>query len=106
MRNYRRANANAMQSFILLGFLAVVLGWPSYAYAAELNQLVGSTGDALDPATDYLKISSAGLFTMFALMQVTAILRAGGNARWPPIRTTRTEANKKVEPVSPFCVTL
>ncbi|MHC4224448.1 MAG: MATE family efflux transporter, partial [Planctomycetota bacterium] len=85
MRNYRRANANAMQSFILLGFLAVVLGWPSYAYAMELNQLVGSTGDALDPATDYLKISSAGLFTMFALMQVTAILRAGGNARWPMI---------------------
>ncbi|MHC4342301.1 MAG: MATE family efflux transporter [Planctomycetota bacterium] len=85
MRNYRRANANAMQSFILLGFLAVVLGWPSYAYAMELNQLVGSTGDALDPATDYLKVSSAGLFTMFALMQVTAILRAGGNARWPMI---------------------
>ena len=85
MRNYNRANANALQSFLLLAILAVVLGWPSYAWATELNQLVGSQGEALAPANDYLRISSAGLFTMFALMQVTAVLRAGGNAHWPMI---------------------
>ncbi|MCZ6574252.1 MAG: MATE family efflux transporter [Planctomycetota bacterium] len=83
MRNYKRANANTLQGFLLLAGMAVALGWPSYVYALELNQLVGSTGQALLPATEYLEISSAGLFTMFALMQVTAVLRAGGNARWP-----------------------
>ena len=85
MRNYRRANANTMQSFILLGFLAVVLGVPGYYYADDLNRLVGSSGFALTPASDYLRVSSAGLFTMFALMQVTAVLRAGGNAHWPMV---------------------
>jgi len=85
LRNYRRANANALQSFLLLVFLAVALGWPSYAYARELNVFVGSSGAQIDPATEYLEISSAGLFSMFALMQVTAVLRAGGNARWPMI---------------------
>lgn len=85
MRNYRRANANTMQSFILLAFLAVVLGVPGYLYADQLNRLVGSSGAALTPASDYLRVSSAGLFTMFALMQVTAVLRAGGDARWPMI---------------------
>ena len=34
-------------------------------------------------AVEYLEIMSLGLFTMFALMQVTAVLRAGGNARMP-----------------------
>ncbi|MHC4134184.1 MAG: MATE family efflux transporter [Planctomycetota bacterium] len=85
MRNYRRANANTMQSFILLAFLAVVLGVPGYLYSDQLNRLVGSSGLALTPASDYLRVSSAGLFTMFALMQVTAVLRAGGDARWPMI---------------------
>lgn len=85
MRNYNRANANTLQSFLLLVFVAIGIGVPSYVYASQLNQLVGSTGAALAPANEYLKISSAGLFTMFALMQVTAVLRAGGNARWPMI---------------------
>ena len=83
MRNYRRANANTLQGFLVLVLLALALGWPSYVYAAELNQLVGSTDPALGPATEYLQIQSAGLFTMFALMQVTAVLRAGGNSGWP-----------------------
>ncbi|MHC4548171.1 MAG: MATE family efflux transporter [Planctomycetota bacterium] len=85
MRNYRRANANTMQAFLLLAFLAVVLGVPGYLYAERLNRLVGSAGSALAPANDYLRINAAGLFTMFALMQVTAALRAGGNARWPMV---------------------
>jgi len=85
MRNYRRANANALQGFLLLIFLALALGWPSYVYAEELNRLVGSHGDQLAPAVAYLEINSAGLLTMFFLMQVTAVLRAGGNARWPMI---------------------
>ncbi|MHC5049716.1 MAG: MATE family efflux transporter, partial [Planctomycetota bacterium] len=61
MRNYRRANANAMQSFILLAFLAVVLGVPSFLFADQLNRLVGSAGGALMPANAYLRVSSAGL---------------------------------------------
>jgi len=85
MRNYNRANANAIQGFLLLAMMAVVLGVPGYLYARELNMLIGSEADALGPATEYLKISSAGMFTMFALMQVTACLRSGGNARWPMI---------------------
>jgi len=85
MRNYKRANANALQSFLLLTGLAVALGCPSYAYARELNVLVGSHGDQIAPATEYLEINSAGLLSMFFLMQVTAVLRAGGNARWPMI---------------------
>jgi len=85
MRNYKRANANAMQSFLLLAFLAVVLGWPSYSYARELLNMIGSSGESIAPAQEYLEIMSLGLFTMFALMQVTAQLRAGGNARWPMI---------------------
>jgi len=85
MRNYARANANTLQSFIVLVGLALLCGIPSYIWASELNQVVGSSGNALGLANSYLEISSAGLFTMFALMQVTAVLRAGGNARWPMI---------------------
>jgi len=85
MRNYKRANANTMQSFILLVFVAVAAGVPSYLFADPLNRLVGSQGEALPAANEYLKISSAGLFTLFALMQVTAVLRAGGNAAWPMV---------------------
>jgi putative MATE family efflux protein len=85
MRNYRRANANALQAFLLLLFLSAALGFPSYWWADLLNRLVGSTGEALPAANDYLRITSAGMFTMFLLMQVTAQLRAGGNARWPMI---------------------
>ena len=85
MRNYNRANANTLQGFLLLALLSIALGVPSYLFATQLNQLVGSTGEALAPANDYLMISSAGLFTMFALMQVTAVLRAGGNSRWPMV---------------------
>jgi putative MATE family efflux protein len=85
MRSYGRANANTLQSFLLLVMLAVVLGVPSYYYADELNRMVGSEGTSLPPANDYLEIMSLGLFTMFALMQVTAVLRAGGNARMPMI---------------------
>jgi len=85
MRNYRRANANALQAFLLLLMLAVALGVPSYLWADLLDRLVGSTGEALPAANDYLRITSAGMFTMFLLMQVTAQLRAGGNAQWPMI---------------------
>ncbi len=85
MRNYKRANANALQAFLLLGFLAVILGVPGYLYARPLNVLIGSSGESLGPATDYLRISSVGMFSMFALMQVTACLRSGGDARWPMI---------------------
>jgi putative MATE family efflux protein len=85
MRRYNRANANTMQSFITLVFLSIVVGVPSYIYADELNRMVGSSGDALPDANSYLEIMSLGLFTMFALMQVTAVLRAGGNASWPMI---------------------
>ncbi len=85
MRNYRRANANALQAFLLLLFLSVALGFPSYWWADLLNRLVGSTGAALPAANEYLRITSAGMFTMYLLMQVTAQLRAGGNARWPMI---------------------
>ncbi len=83
MRNYRRANANSLQAFLLLLMLSVVLGVPSYLWANPLNRLVGSSGEALPAADDYLRITSAGMFTMFLLMQVTAVLRAGGNTRWP-----------------------
>jgi len=85
MRNYKRANVVALQSFLLLVFLSFLLGYPSYVYAERLCRLVGASGRALGPGADYLRINSAGLFSMFALMQVTAVLRAGGNARWPMI---------------------
>ncbi|MHC4956580.1 MAG: MATE family efflux transporter [Planctomycetota bacterium] len=85
MRNYRRANANTLQSFILLFAMAVVIGVPSYIWAEDLCKLLGSEGEALAPATEYLRISMAGIITMFFLMQVTAVLRAGGDARWPMI---------------------
>ena len=85
MRNYKRANANTLQGFIVLLILAVVLGVPSYLFANDLNLLVGSSEKALPDANSYLEIMSLGLFTMFALMQVTAVLRAGGNARWPMV---------------------
>ncbi|MHC4848917.1 MAG: MATE family efflux transporter [Planctomycetota bacterium] len=85
MRNYRRANAYTLQSFLLLGFMALVLGVPCYVYADQLNVLIGAQGKQVGPAGEYLRISAAGIITMFWLMQVTAVLRAGGNARWPMI---------------------
>jgi putative MATE family efflux protein len=85
MRNYRRANAYTLQSFLLLAFMAVVLGLPCYLYADELNVLIGAQDKQVAPAGEYLRISAAGIITMFWLMQVTAVLRAGGNARWPMV---------------------
>jgi len=85
MRNYRRANAYTLQSFLLLGVMALALGVPLYLYADELNLMLGAQGDQVGPAGDYLRISAAGLVTMFWLMQVTAVLRAGGDARWPMV---------------------
>jgi len=85
MRNYRRANANTLQSFLLLSVFAVVLGAPMFIWAEELNVLIGATGPQIKPAAEYLRISAAGLITMFWLIQVTAVLRAGGDARWPMI---------------------
>lgn len=85
MRNYNRANANTLQSFLLLAMVAIGLGYPLVRYSREVCQLIGSTGEPLPYAAEYLRIMSAGMFTMFALIQVTAVLRAGGNSRWPMI---------------------
>jgi putative MATE family efflux protein len=84
-RNDERAQEVARQSLILAMGLAFAMGIPSYLYARELCVLVRATGEALDPATSYLQIMSLGTWTMFLVMQTTAIMRAEGRAMWPMI---------------------
>jgi putative MATE family efflux protein len=84
-RNDARAAEVARQSLILSIFLSFALGFPSYLYARELVEVVLTDPAAVPDATLYLEIMSLGTFTMFLVMQTTAILRAEGNSVWPMI---------------------
>ncbi len=84
-RNHIRAQEVARQSLILALGLAFALGVPSYFYARQLIELVYTDAAAVPDATRYLEIMSLGTWTMFLLLQTTAIMRAEGNALWPMI---------------------
>jgi MATE family, multidrug efflux pump len=84
-RNEERASEVARQSLLLAVVLSFALGVPSYIYARDLIVLMQVEPDVIAPAQQYLEIMALGTWTMFLIMQTTAILRAEGNAVWPMI---------------------
>jgi putative MATE family efflux protein len=84
-RNDVRAAEVARQSLLLAVVLSFALGLPCYIYARDLVVLLHGKGDVIPPAQEYLEVMALGTWTMFLIMQTTAILRADGNAVWPMI---------------------
>ncbi len=80
-RDLARRISNWSQWVMLLGGL--LLGFALAACAVPLVDAQQVTGTARGIGVDYLVVSSLGTFTMFALMQTTASMRALGEAAMP-----------------------
>lgn len=74
----------AWQSMILVGIWSLVFGVLGL-FGAEfvMYDLVGAKGEVAELGTQYLRVMLAGSFSIFFLLQVTAIQRALGSAKTP-----------------------
>jgi putative MATE family efflux protein len=74
----------AWQSLLVVTALAVVLGVAGGLGAGvAVRQLVGAKGAVAEVATSYLRVSTAGSFSIFFLLQLTNMQRALGSAKTP-----------------------
>lgn len=74
----------AWQSMIIIGVLSVVLGLVGgFGAGFIVRDLIGAKGDVADVATSYLRIMTAGSFSIFFLLQLTSVQRALGSAKTP-----------------------
>ena len=70
------------QSMWVVGALSLFFGVIGLAFADPIvRDLMGTKGAAADYAVPYLRIMLGGSFSIFLLLQVTAILRALGHAK-------------------------
>jgi putative MATE family efflux protein len=76
--------AVAWQSMMLVAVLAVLFGALGLLFARPLMyDMVGAKGDVARVGTDYLRVIVGGSFSIFFLLQVTAIQRALGSSKTP-----------------------
>lgn len=74
----------AWQSMIIIGGLSLVLGVVGgFGAGFIVRDLIGAKGDVATVATSYLRIMTAGSFSIFFLLQLTNIQRALGSAKTP-----------------------
>jgi putative MATE family efflux protein len=74
----------AWQSMIIIAGLSLVLGLGGGLGAGFIvRDLIGAKGDVADVATSYLRIMTAGSFSIFFLLQLTNVQRALGSAKTP-----------------------
>jgi putative MATE family efflux protein len=74
----------AWQSMIIIGALSLVLGLVGGLGAGFIvRDLIGAKGDVATVATSYLRIMTAGSFSIFFLLQLTNVQRALGSAKTP-----------------------
>jgi putative MATE family efflux protein len=76
--------AVAWQSLLLVSALGALFGIVGIALAGPImHQLVGAKGQVAELGTGYLRVILGGNFTIFFLLQITAIQRALGSAKTP-----------------------
>ena len=74
----------AWQSMIIIGGLSLVLGLVGGLGSGFIvRDLIGAKGDVATVATSYLRIMTAGSFSIFFLLQLTNVQRALGSAKTP-----------------------
>ncbi len=74
----------AWQSMLIIGALSLVLGLAGGLGAEFLvRDVIGAKGDVASIATSYLRIMTAGSFSIFFLLQLTNVQRALGSAKTP-----------------------
>jgi putative MATE family efflux protein len=74
----------AWQSMIIVAVLSLFLGLVGGLGAGVIVQdLIGAKGEVAKIATTYLRITTAGSFSIFFLLQLTNIQRALGSAKTP-----------------------
>ena len=74
----------AWQSMIIIAGLSVILGLVGGLSAGFIvRDLIGAKGDVATVATSYLRIMTAGSFSIFFLLQLTNVQRALGSAKTP-----------------------
>ena len=74
----------AWQSMIIIAGLSVVLGLVGgFGAGFIVRDLIGAKGDVATVATSYLRIMTAGSFSIFFLLQLTNVQRALGSAKTP-----------------------
>jgi putative MATE family efflux protein len=74
----------AWQSMIIIGGLSLFLGLIGGLGAGFIVQdLIGAKGEVAKVATTYLRIMTAGSFSIFFLLQLTNVQRALGSAKTP-----------------------
>ncbi len=86
-KRFEDANEVARQSLLLMLVLSILSCAIGFAFTGPLVKLIcgESTGPVYDMAYVYLLIMFVGAFTMFFLLQITAVLRAAGQSLWPMI---------------------
>ena len=74
----------AWQSMIIIAGLSLILGLAGGLGAGFIvRDLIGAKGDVATVATSYLRIMTAGSFSIFFLLQLTNVQRALGSAKTP-----------------------
>jgi putative MATE family efflux protein len=74
----------AWQSMIIIAALSLVLGLVGgFGAGFIVHDLIGAKGEVATVATTYLRIMTAGSFSIFFLLQLTNVQRALGSAKTP-----------------------
>ena len=74
----------AWQSMIIVAGLSLVLGLVGGLGAGFIvRDLIGAKGDVATVATTYLRVNTAGSFSIFFLLQLTNVQRALGSSKTP-----------------------
>ncbi|HSQ67484.1 MAG TPA: MATE family efflux transporter [Polyangiaceae bacterium] len=82
--DHRGVKRATWQSTLLVAALGAVFAVLGLAFAGPIMRgLIGAKGEVAVFGTSYLRVSVTGSFTMFFLLQLTAIQRALGSAKTP-----------------------
>jgi putative MATE family efflux protein len=74
----------AWQSMLLVGALSVAFGFVGVVFAGPLlHDVVGAKGPVAELGTRYLRVIVGGSFSIFFLLQLTAIQRSLGSSKTP-----------------------
>ncbi len=74
----------AWQSMLIIAALSVVLGIVGgFGAGFIVRDLIGAKGDVATVATSYLRVMTAGSFSIFFLLQLTNVQRALGSSKTP-----------------------
>lgn len=82
--DHRGIQRAAWQSLLVIAALAVVLGLGGGLGAGVIvRDVIGAKGEVGAVATSYLRVASAGAFSIYFLLQLTNVQRALGSAKTP-----------------------